>query len=67
MATEKLDSAVRSASCIFRGVEYVVSAWFSDESVTIEVEDKLTADQWRGTFDPSCKQIVSYECVLDFT
>ncbi|KAJ8044745.1 Coiled-coil domain-containing protein 61 [Holothuria leucospilota] len=52
--TAENQEILRSASCIFRGVEYVVSAWVMDnDTLTVEVEDKLTADQWRGSFDSS--------------
>lgn len=39
---------------VFRGFEYVVSMKVDDShTLTVEVEDRLTADQWRGTFDGS--------------
>ncbi|XP_064622675.1 centrosomal protein CCDC61-like [Lineus longissimus] len=44
------DSAVTS-HYLFRGIEYIVTMQISGDTVTLEVEDKLTADQWRGTFD----------------
>ena len=40
----------------FRGVDYVVCMCpDEDQAITVEVEDKGTADQWRGTFDAACK------------
>lgn len=41
---------------VFRGVEYVVSLVVNKEEqhFTVEVEDRLTADQWRGMFDAKC-------------
>lgn len=41
---------------VFRGVEYVVSLVVNKEEnqFSIEVEDRLTADQWRGMFDAKC-------------
>ena len=44
------------AMYLFRGIEYVVTVNVdSGSSLIVEVEDRLTADQWRGTFDASCK------------
>lgn len=42
---------------VFRGVDYVVSLVVNkaEEQFTVEVEDRLTADQWRGVFDAKCK------------
>lgn len=45
------DSTV-SAAYIFRGTEYIVTMTVKNDTVlTVEVEDKLTADQWRADFD----------------
>ena len=46
-----------SARHIFRGIEYVVSMFVRDEVITVEAEDRLTADQWRADFDARCKNI----------
>uniref|UniRef100_F7E0C0 Coiled-coil domain containing 61 n=1 Tax=Monodelphis domestica TaxID=13616 RepID=F7E0C0_MONDO len=35
----------------FRGVEHVVRLAVSGEVLELEVEDRLTTDQWRGEFD----------------
>ena len=43
------------ATYIFRGIEYVVSMNVSPSTLRVEVEDRLTADQWRGSFDAACK------------
>ncbi|XP_033100338.1 coiled-coil domain-containing protein 61-like [Anneissia japonica] len=41
-----------SCMCVFRGVEYVVTATrLNDDQLMVEVEDRVTADQWRNTFD----------------
>ncbi|XP_052769187.1 centrosomal protein CCDC61-like [Mya arenaria] len=41
-----------SAAYIFRGIEYIVTMLVKNENtLTVEVEDKLTADQWRADFD----------------
>nr|XP_006818145.1 PREDICTED: coiled-coil domain-containing protein 61-like [Saccoglossus kowalevskii] len=53
MAHEEGNSVI-SSTCVFRGMEYIVSMHVSDAStLTVEVEDRLSADQWRGTFDAS--------------
>ena len=41
----------------FRGMDYMVTMWIDDgnNTLTVEVEDRLTADQWRGTFDAACE------------
>ncbi|XP_051018441.1 centrosomal protein CCDC61 [Acomys russatus] len=36
---------------IFRGVEHAVRVLVSGQVLELEVEDRLTADQWRGEFD----------------
>ncbi|XP_042128475.1 centrosomal protein CCDC61 isoform X1 [Peromyscus maniculatus bairdii] len=38
---------------IFRGVEHAVRVVVSGQVLELEVEDRLTADQWRGEFDAS--------------
>ena len=40
-----------SASWVFRGTEYTVCADVRDDVLVIQVEDKITADRWRGQFD----------------
>ena len=53
-------SGVKCASCttkhLFRGVEYVVTMSVDSERevLSLEVEDRLTADQWTGQFDAKC-------------
>ena len=51
------EESVVSNSYIFRGMEYIVSMAEDSQqgNLTVEVEDRLTSDQWRGTFDASCK------------
>ena len=50
------DSGAVSSSHVFRGMEYVVSMGEDQPgAITVEVEDRLSADQWRGTFDATCK------------
>nr|XP_031537795.1 coiled-coil domain-containing protein 61 isoform X2 [Vicugna pacos] len=38
---------------IFRGVEHAVRVMVSGQVLELEVEDRMTADQWRGEFDAS--------------
>ncbi|XP_039722188.1 centrosomal protein CCDC61 isoform X2 [Pteropus medius] len=38
---------------VFRGVEHAVRVLVSGQVLELEVEDRMTADQWRGEFDAS--------------
>ncbi|XP_037372714.1 centrosomal protein CCDC61 isoform X2 [Talpa occidentalis] len=38
---------------VFRGVEHAVRVMVSGQVLELEVEDRMTADQWRGEFDAS--------------
>ncbi|XP_042556220.1 centrosomal protein CCDC61 isoform X1 [Dipodomys spectabilis] len=38
---------------VFRGVEHAVRMVVSGQVLELEVEDRMTADQWRGEFDAS--------------
>ncbi|CAG2203446.1 CCDC61 [Mytilus edulis] len=41
-----------TSSYVFRGVEYIVTMIVqAGNTLSVEVEDRLTADQWRATFD----------------
>lgn len=40
---------------VFRGVEHAVRVVVSGQVLELEVEDRMTADQWRGEFDASCE------------
>lgn len=40
---------------IFRGVEHAVRVVVSGQVLELEVEDQMTADQWRGEFDANCE------------
>ena len=55
--TEAIDPAVVSARHVFRGIEYVATLMIDNdkEIFVLEVEDRLTSDQWRGQFDARCK------------
>uniref|UniRef100_A0A8D0C979 Centrosomal protein CCDC61 n=1 Tax=Scleropages formosus TaxID=113540 RepID=A0A8D0C979_SCLFO len=37
----------------FRGAEFSVRAEMEEELLVVEISDSLTADQWRGEFDPA--------------
>ena len=57
--SEQEDPTVVSARHVFRGIEYVVTLMIDNikEMFVLEVEDRLTSDQWRGQFDAKCKCI----------
>ena len=40
-----------SAPWVFRDTEYTVSADVRNDVLVVEVEEKLTSDQWRGQFE----------------
>lgn len=40
---------------VFRGVEFTVKVELEKGVLIVEVSDSMTADQWRGEFDPACK------------
>lgn len=42
---------------IFRGIEYLITmkTLKNGTCLCVEVEDKITGDQWKGSFDSSCK------------
>ena len=45
-----------SGSYKFRGSDfYVTMECKGGNSLMVEVEDRLTADQWRATFDAACE------------
>ncbi|XP_036131775.1 coiled-coil domain-containing protein 61 [Molossus molossus] len=45
--------AILQADYVFRGVEHAVRVVVSGQVLELEVEDRMTADQWRGEFDAS--------------
>lgn len=40
---------------VFRGVEFSVKIEVDNGLLIVEINDLMTADQWRGDFDPACK------------
>lgn len=40
---------------VFRGVEFSVKIELEERILVVEISDPMTADQWRGEFDPACK------------
>lgn len=40
---------------VFRGVEFSVKMGVEKGLLIVEISDLMTADQWRGDFDPACK------------
>ena len=53
-----------SAGWVFRGTEYAVCADVRDDVLFVQVEDKLTADRWRGQFDAKRKLCGVHECYI---
>lgn len=39
----------------FRGSEFAVKVEMVERLLIVEISDVVTADQWRGEFDPACK------------
>ena len=39
----------------FRGVEFSIKTELEEGLLTVEISDVMTADQWRGEFDPACE------------
>lgn len=39
----------------FRGAEFAVKVELAERLLIVEISDVVTADQWRGEFDPACK------------
>ena len=58
---EQLDPTVLSSRHVFRGIEYVVTLMVDNdkEVFSLEIEDRLTSDQWRGQFDARCKLTIN--------
>lgn len=40
---------------VFRGAEFSVKIEVDQRLLVVEISDLVTADQWRGDFDPACK------------
>lgn len=43
---------------VFRGVEFSVKIELDKNLLMVEISDSVTADQWRGEFDPACKRLL---------
>lgn len=43
---------------VFRGVEFSVKIELDKNLLIVEISDSVTADQWRGEFDPACKWFI---------
>ena len=58
--------ATLSSRHVFRGIEYILSLTTNaaKEFITVEVEDRVTADQWRAQFDARCKMSFIYNNLL---
>lgn len=40
---------------VFRGTEFSVKIELDKGVLIVEISDSVTADQWRGEFDPACE------------
>ena len=40
---------------VFRGVEFTVKIELEKGLLIVEISDSMTADQWRGEFEPACE------------
>lgn len=49
------------ADYAFRGVDHVVRMSVEGNLLEVEVEDRLTTDQWRGEFDAACEYCLGLE------
>lgn len=45
---------------VFRGVEFSVKIEVDKGVLIVEISELMTADQWRGEFDPACEYRVLY-------
>lgn len=43
---------------VFRGVEFSVKIEVDKGVLMVEISELMTADQWRGEFDPACEYYV---------
>lgn len=48
---------------VFRGVEFSVKIEVDHRLLIVEISDLVTADQWRGDFDPACKYRPIPQCL----
>jgi len=56
---------VRSSSFSFAGLEYIVSmSVYNGSQLTVQIEDQLSADQWRNTFDAKCELLFHTESTV---
>lgn len=46
----------------FRGAEFAVKVELAERMLIVEISDVVTADQWRGEFDPACKCTLPFVC-----
>lgn len=62
LASSEMGPGTLRANYVFRGIEYVISVTTTNNgrNLVVEVDDKLTADQWRGKFDVPCKKIIRF-------
>ncbi|ESP00147.1 hypothetical protein LOTGIDRAFT_141369, partial [Lottia gigantea] len=51
-----------TSSCLFRGSEYLVTMEVKDgDQLNIEVEDRISSDQWKASFDATYIQDLTHK------
>ena len=71
LCSEMAEYETVSGTFVFRGVDYLVSVVVSQsvedpeqEVLLVDVEEKSTAEQWRGEFQPSCMKFRAMHEIL---
>ncbi|XP_038642025.1 centrosomal protein CCDC61 isoform X2 [Scyliorhinus canicula] len=49
------------ADYVFRGIEYIVTMMVTGDVLEVEVEDRLTSEQWRGEFEAAYIEDVTHK------
>lgn len=54
-----LDDKVKTYEIQFKNVDYVItmsieSSQSSNDKLCLEIEEKLTSERWKGSFDSAC-------------
>lgn len=53
---EEMPDIAITCPCTIRGGDYIISLECKDnDSMTVQVEDRSTSDQWRSSFESQCK------------
>lgn len=64
MSSASVPSRV-SRTFVFRENEYEVTSSVDDGQLLVQVEEKLTADQWKNSFAPKRNVLVRYSRVIN--